>query len=243
MIDVGDGVIGVDLEPDLLVDPGNHRVGEAGCQDAALEERRHQMPGLFGVAEHQGHDGMLTRNDLVPQRPQVGLHPIGQIPQAVQETHPFGTVQDPQGGESRGSLGGGDRVGVDVRGRGLPEVMDHRTFGDHVSPVDRQRLAQSADQDISGRARIVFLGAPACGSEGAHPVGVIHDHHDVVGEAMIVPSGDAYDLVERCMVAAHGEDAVGHDYRPPCPAGRVGELAVERRHVQMGIHGLAQSWV
>ena len=54
MIDVGDGVIGVDLEPDLFVSSGNHGVGKAGRQHAALEEGRHQAAGLFSVAEASG---------------------------------------------------------------------------------------------------------------------------------------------------------------------------------------------
>ena len=71
-------------------------------------------------------------------------------------------------------------------------------------------------------------------------MGVVHDHHDVVGEVVIVSAGDTHDLVQWSVVAAHGEDAVGHDDCPSRPAGYLGELTVERRHVQMRIHGLAQ---
>ena len=89
MVDVACGVVSVDLEADLIVASGNHGIGESGCQDAAVEEGRHKSAGLVGIAQHQGHDGVLTGNDLVTQRHQVGLEPASEVSQVFEKRPPL----------------------------------------------------------------------------------------------------------------------------------------------------------
>ena len=83
MVDVGGGVVGVDLEADFFVASGYYWIGEAGCQDATVKEGRDHSAGLVGVAQHEGDDGVLTGYDLVAQFYQVGLEPAGEVSQVA----------------------------------------------------------------------------------------------------------------------------------------------------------------
>ena len=69
-------------------------------------------------------------------------------PRSRSQPATLGTVENPQRGEGGGRFGGGDRVGIDVERGGLPQETDHRAVRDHVSPVDRQGLAQRPDQHV-----------------------------------------------------------------------------------------------
>src|SRR5690606_9163917 len=78
VIDVRLGVIRIDLKTDLLVAAGDDGVGEAGGEDAVLEEVRNEGPGLHRVADEERHDGVLAGDDLEAGVDQALLEATGE---------------------------------------------------------------------------------------------------------------------------------------------------------------------
>src|SRR5215469_5496628 len=224
------------LYPDPRLSGRDHRITEADHVYALFQEQVGHPGGARGVADHHGHDRVVTGQDVKAEGGHPLAEPGGIVAQAVpQVIAALQQVQDLQRGtHHRGRYRIGEKVGPRALAK---QVNDLLAAAGVAAAGPAQRLAQSSGYNVDAVADTVQFGrAAAVGPNEPHRVRVVdHDHRPVT-------VGQVTDLAEWRDVTVHGEHAVGGDEA----ASRVGaspELSFEVGHVAIAVaqpSGLAQ---
>src|SRR5690625_373723 len=134
-------MVGIDLEPDLLISPRDYWEGKARCEDPILEEVLDECLRLQCVPDEEWGDWVLTWDHLEPCLDESILEPFRESTQPFHEGEPLITVEDLEGPERGRGLAWCDRIRVDIEGRSRADVADYGLIGDDIATIDAKGLA------------------------------------------------------------------------------------------------------